>query len=183
MYTGRRRTNNRQLSVILTEIRVMRGAGGAPRGLRAHQKPLRKRDRHRRPTRLPKNQNTQGKTSADATKKARRSGPDDRKPPSQPKRRTSSHESQETSVTPPNLPQSSARTAKGRNRQHARPHILPLPTSKGANLPKQSEWQRAKKEKRAAEEAKKAYPSNAGKARKLKEKMLANYALQRVEYK
>ena len=41
-YTDRRRTNNRLLSVILTEIQVMRGAGGAPRGPRAYQKPLRR---------------------------------------------------------------------------------------------------------------------------------------------
>ena len=52
----------------------MRGAGGAPRGLRVHQKPLQKRERNRRPTRLPQNQNTKGITSADATKQATRSG-------------------------------------------------------------------------------------------------------------
>ena len=40
-------------SVILTELGIMWGAGGAPRGLRTHQKPLRNQDRERTPTDAP----------------------------------------------------------------------------------------------------------------------------------
>ena len=52
----------------------MRVAGGAPRGLRAHQKPLQICDRCRTLTHLPKIKKIHEKTSTEATKKARKGG-------------------------------------------------------------------------------------------------------------
>ena len=80
----------------------MRGAGGqAPRGPWAHQKPLRRRDQHRMPTRRrmwPRSP----KIKRRSTQRARKSGPKLWKPPNQPHRPTPSHECQGTSVAPPN---------------------------------------------------------------------------------
>ena len=52
----------------------MLGVGGAPRGLRAHQKPLRICDQRRTLTHHPKDQEDQGKTSTGATKTSTKGG-------------------------------------------------------------------------------------------------------------
>ena len=129
----------------------MRGAGGAPRGLRVHQKPLQKRERNRRPTRLPQNQNTKGITSADATKQATRSGRH-----KMPRRATKTGGRLATKAKK----QASRRQIRLTNRIFVKPTniTLPLPTSKGAeqfqNNEKQGpaskraeEWRNNKKEK------------------------------------
>ena len=113
----------------------MRGAGGAPRGLRVHQKPLRKRERIRGPTQA-------SKRSADATqigKKKRAGSPDPAKPTQQ---ADVGQYSRNINVQP----SGEAETKEKKPSQHPPKRqniILLLPTSKGANLPKPREWQKA----------------------------------------
>ena len=151
-------------AINLAEIGIMRGAGGAPRGLRVHQKPLHKRERICRPTQA-------SKRSADATqngKKKRAGSPDPAKPTQQ---ADVGQYSRNINVQP----SGEAETKEKKPSQHPPKRqniILLLPTSKGANLPKPREWQRAKKAKERRKQTKKAYPSEARKARKLKEKKM-----------
>ena len=133
----------------------MRGVGGAPRGLRAHQQPLRKRDRHRRPTRLPKNQNTQGKQAPTPPKRQEEAG-----------RTTGSRQAnRKGGRLATRAKKQASRRPICRNRQHARPPAAIVSTHGHISYPsplqrvqtfqsKQSKWQRAKKAKIAAEQNK-----------------------------
>ena len=89
----------------------MRGAGGAPCGLRAHQKNLQIRDQCRTLTHHPKDQENQGKTSAGATKMAtnggkatqarpgtRQANPTGRRQGKGPKEQASSHQNRLTNI-------------------------------------------------------------------------------------
>ena len=98
----------------------MRGAGGAPRGLRVHQKPLRERERIRGPTQASTRSAAKPTQQADV-----------------------GQYSQRINVQP----SGEAETKEKKPSQHPPKRqniILLLPTSKGANLPKPREWQSAK---------------------------------------
>ena len=153
----------------------MRGAGGALYGLRVHQKPLHKRERICRPTQA-------SKRSADATqngKKKRAGSPDPAKPTQQ---ADVGQYSRNINVQP----SGEAETKEKKPSQHSPKRqniILLLPTSKGANLPKPREWQRAKKAKERRKQTKKSISKRGQKGKKAEGEKDASqkYALQRVE--
>jgi len=88
----------------------MRGAGGAPRGLRAHQNPLQERDRHRRLTRhriwprSPKIKRrstktaTKGRTATQASHGTRQATTPGRQQGKRPKEKASRHQNRLTNI-------------------------------------------------------------------------------------
>ena len=104
------------------EIQIVRGVGGAPRGLRAHQKALRKRERIRRPRCSPRQACTQGKETPTPPKVARRRGP---------------------TAEPPNDKSSAKVTRDARKKLSAnvtRDAICPVKRSQGPNNPTSSNF-------------------------------------------
>ena len=228
----RRRTNTRLFSAVNpAEIQIVRGAGGAPRGLWVHQKPLQQRDRYRMRMRCriwPRSL----KTSCRSTMKARKVGtatqarpgtrqanPRGRRQGKRPEEQASRRPKRLTNIFSSNHPnwpgdqenfshchqnrpaidrQLSSTTgtahagieecnrhsahrpgeaSKKKPNQHQPKRqniILHLPTSKGAHLPTQSRWQRAKKAKRATEADKKNISKQGQKGKKAEGEKDAN---------
>ena len=156
------------------EIQIVRGVGGAPRGLRAHQKALRKRERIRRPRCSPRQACKQGKETPTPPKVARRRGPTAEPPNNKSSAKVTRDARKKLSA---NVTRDATCPAKDRRAQTTLLH----PTSKGANDSKATRMAESQERKKSGgSEPRKASPSKAGKASKLKKKMLADYALQRV---